>query len=279
MEANTYLIHDFRDRSINILVNGGRFQDCELRSRSMLFPNHFSPHRVLFAMIFCSIGCTDSSDSVLGVPQKNVIRIDHLLQPEIYDRAFSEASSSREREIIRSSQRLEGKQKTPAVAPETIQTMQEVMFESATPEIRAVVAAGLGNACNVTSVPMLIDAMEDDALVTRQVAAQAVGKIMGWRQGFDPEDPAETRAESVEQFRERWMLFEESNLYKVATDPDARKRAGAIAAKRAKFLRRKERELGSERNVLQNESPKPKKRLPPQQPPTAEQLLQQFELN
>ncbi|MCH8310688.1 MAG: GTP-binding protein [Chloroflexi bacterium] len=97
-------------------------------------------------------------------------------------------------------------------------------------------------------LPELIDAMEDNALVTRQAAAAAVGKIMGWQEGFNPEDSAEARAEAVEQFRERWLLFEGSDLYRVATDPEVRKRSGENAAKKAKFLRRKQRAIDSGKN-------------------------------
>ena len=279
MAANTRLIHELRTRSINPEGNETGCRDCEQQSLNMLFSNHFSPHKILFGMMLCIIGCTDSSDPVSVVPKKNVLRIDHLLPPETYDRALSEASSSGEQEIIKSSQRLEGKRKTPAVTPETIQTMQEVMFESAAPKIRAAVAAGLGNTGSVTSVPMLIDAMEDNALVTRQAAAAAVGKLMGWREGFNADDPPEVRAEAVEQFRERWMLFENSDLYQVATDPEARKRAAAVAQKRARFLRRKERMNDGNKNSLHEESPKSKDELPPQRRPTPEELRRQFKLN
>ena len=90
--------------------------------------------------------------------------------------------------------------------------------------------------------------MEDDAIVTRQAAAAAVGKLMGWWEGFNPEDSPEARAEAVEQFRERWVLFEKSDLYRVATDPEAQERVEAITKKRATFLQRKERALDREKN-------------------------------
>ena len=74
--------------------------------------------------------------------------------------------------------------------------MQEVLLESETPGVRAVAAAGLGNSGNVASVPQLLDAMEDDALVTRQAAARSIARLLGWREGFNPQDPPEARAET-----------------------------------------------------------------------------------
>ena len=277
MAANTRLIHELRTRSRNPEGNETGCRDCERQSLNMLFSNKFLLRKLLFGMTILAIGCTDSPESVSVSPKKTVVRINHLLSNETYDRALSEASSSREREIIKSSQRLEGKRKTPLVKPDTIQTMQEVLFESEAPEVRAAVAAGLGNLGSVTSVPKLLDAMEDNALVTRQAAATAVEKLTGWRDGFNADDPPEVRAEAVEQFRERWLLFEGSDAYQLATDPEFRKRAGAIAEKRARFLRRKERMNDGENNSLHEESPKSKDELSPQRRPSAEEIRLQLE--
>ena len=246
---------------------------------TMRFHAKFSNRNALFAIAILTLGCTDSPELVSVSTKKADRRINHLVPTETYEQARSEASGSREQKIVESCQQLEGKRKTPAVAPETIQTMQEVLFESETPEMRAVVAAGLGNAGSVASVPKLLDAMEDDSLVTRQAAAKSVAKLMGWREGFNPEDTPEKRAQAVEHFRERWLLFEQSELYQVATDPEARKRAAAVAQKRARFLRRKERMNDGDKNSLHEESPKSKDELPPQRRPTAEELQRQFKLN
>ena len=195
---------------------------------------------------------------------------------EIYEQALSEAADLREQSIVQSCQMLEGKRNKPSVKPDTIQIMQEVLFESEAAEVRAAVAAGLGNAGSITSMPKLIDAMEDDALVARQAAAAAVGKLMGWYVGFNADDSPEVRAEAVEQFRERWMLFEASDLYQVATDPEARERAEAIAEKRAKFLRRKERSSSSNKDRRQSDAADPAEEFIPQRQPTAAELLRQF---
>ena len=279
MAANTRLIHELRTRSRNPEGNETGCRDCERQSLNMLFPNKFLLRKILFGMTILAIGCTDSPESVSVSTKKADRRINHLVLIETYEQALSEASGSREQRIVESCQQLADKRKTPAVTPETIQTMQEVLFESETPEVRAAVAAGLGNAGSVVSVPKLLDAMEDNALVTRQAAAAAVGKLMGWREGFNADDSPEVRAEAVEQFRERWLLFEGSDLYRVATDPEARKRAAAVAQKRARFLRRKERMNDGNKNSLHEESPKSKDELPPQRRPTAEELQRQFKLN
>lgn len=206
------------------------------------------------------------------------VQIENLVPAEIYMQALSKTADSREQAMINSCQRLEGKRKTPKVEMETIRMMQEVLLESQTPEVRAVAAAGLGNSGNVASVPQLLDAMEDDALVTRQSAARSVARLLGWREGFDPKDPPDARAESVERFRERWILFEASDLFQVATDTEARKRAAAVANKRAKFLNRKERAAIGEKNASADAAAEPKN-LPPRQPrPSVEKLRRQFQL-
>lgn len=246
---------------------------------TMRFHAKFSNRNALFAIAILTLGCTDSPSPVSDSTKKAALHINHLVPIETYEQARSEASNSREQKIVESCQQLEGKRKTPAVTPEAIQTMQEVLFESETPEVRAVVAAGLGNAGSVTSLPKLLDAMEDDSLVTRQAAAKSVAKLMGWREGFNPEDPPEKRAQAVEQFRERWLLFEQSELYQVATDPEARKRAAAVAQKRAKFDRRKERVPENSNNSLQKDSPQPNKLLSPRHRPSTEELERRRESN
>ena len=279
MAANTHLIHELRTRSRNPEGNETGCRDCERQSLNMLFFNTFLLRKILFGMTILAIGCTDSPESVSVSTKKADRRINHLVPIATYEQALSEASGSREQKIVESCQQLEGKRKTPAVTPETIQIMQEVLFESEAPEVRAAVAAGLGNAGSVVSVPKLLDAMEDNALVTRQAAAAAVGKLTGWREGFNAEDSPEVRAKAVEQFRERWLRFENSDLYQVATDPEARKRAAAVAQKKTRFLRRKERMNDGNKNSLHEESPKSKDELPPQRRPTAEELQRQFKLN
>ena len=248
------------------------------KKRRMKIKFHANLSHFIFAsgLVVCVGGCSDAPEADRQKTKRPVIQVAKILPDATYDRALAVASTPEEQTIVKACRRLEGKRKTPNIDPETVQTMQEVLFESAAPEVRAAVAAGLGNAGNVDATPSLLDAMEDDALVTRQAAAKAVGKLMGWRQGFQPDDPRDKRAEAVERFRERWLLFEGSDLYQVATNPEARERAGAIAEKRAKFLRRKERMNDGDKNSLHEESPKSKDELPPQRRPTAEELQRQF---
>ncbi len=238
----------------------------------------FATSLALFALSSLNFGCSDSTAPISGTSKITRVQIENLVPAEIYMQALSKTADSREQEVINSCQRLEGKRKTPKVEMETIRMMQEVLLESQTPEVRAVAAAGLGNSGNVASVPQLLDAMEDDALVTRQSAARSVARLLGWREGFDPKDPPDARAESVERFRERWILFEASDLFQVATDTEARKRAAAVAHKRAKFLNRKERAAIDEKNASADAAAEPKN-LPPRQPrPSVETLRRQFQL-
>ena len=242
---------------------------------------HANLSHFIFAsgLVVCVGGCSDAPEADRQKTKRPVIQVAKILPDATYDRALSLASTPEEQTIVKACRRLEGKRKTPNIDPETVQTMQEVLFESAAPEVRAAVAAGLGNAGNVDATPSLLDAMEDDALVTRQAAAKAVGKLMGWRQGFQPDDPRDKRAEAVERFRERWLLFEGSDLYQVATDPEARERAGAIAEKRAKFWRRKERLPANQKETATdpNDFPQPETLQPPRARPSAEEIRLQLE--
>ena len=233
----------------------------------------------LLAMWNSNFGCSDSTAPTSGTKQTTGIQIEYLVPSEIYVEALSKTADSREQAMINSCQRLEGKRKMPKVEIETTQFMQEVLLGSQTPEVRAVAAAGLGNSGNIASVPQLLDAMEDDALITRQAAARSVARLLGWRDGFNPQDPPNARAEAVERFRERWILFKTSDLFQVATDPEAKERAASVAKKRAKFLQRKERAVSAEKTALFNDATEPKK-LPPRQPrPSVEALKRQLQLD
>ena len=161
---------------------------------------HANLSHFIFAsgLVVCVGGCSDAPEADRQKTKRPVIQVAKILPDATYDRALAVASTPEEQTIVKACRGLEGKRKTPNIDPETVQTMQEVLFESAAPEVRAAVAAGLGNAGNVDATPSLLDAMEDDALVTRQAAAKAVGKLMGWRQGFQPDDPRDKRAEAVE---------------------------------------------------------------------------------
>ena len=233
----------------------------------------------LFALSILHFGCTDSTESISGTRQTTRIHIENLVAAETYAEALKKTADSREQAMIHACQRLEGKRKPPNVEIETIQIMQDVLLESETPEVRAVAAAGLGTSGNVASVPQLLDAMEDDALVTRQAAARSVARLLGWRGGFNPQDPPEARAEAVERFRERWMLFEASDLFQVATDPEARERAASVAKKRSQFLRRKERRAIADKTALPDAATKPKKLPPRQSRPSVEAVRRQLELD
>ena len=238
----------------------------------------FATLLALFALSSLNFGCSDSAAPLSGTSKTTRVQIENLVPAEIYVQALSKTVDSRERAMINTCQRLEGKRKIPKVETKTIQMMHEVLLESQTPEVRAVAAAGLGNSRNVASVPHLLDAMEDDALITRQSAAKSVARLLGWREGFNPEDPPDARAESVERFRERWTLFEASDLFQVATDTEARKRAAAVANKRAKFLDRKGRAAIGKKNASSDAAAEPKN-LPPRQPrPSVETLRRQFKL-
>ena len=254
--------------------------DVMNKKRRMKIKFHAKLSHFIFTSGFVLLvgGCSESPDSVSVKPKRPVIQVAKILPDATYARALSLASTPREQAIVEVSRRLEGKRRKPNVDSKTIQTMQEVLLESETPEVRAATAAGLGNASNIDSVPSLLDAMEDDSLLTRQAAGKAVGKLMGWRHGFQADDPSDKRAEAVERFRERWLLFEGSDLYQLATNPEVRERARAIAEKRAKFARRRERLPAhlKKMSAAPADVPGPEILPPPQSRPSADELRLQL---
>ncbi len=222
------------------------------------------------------VGCDSSDDSVSRKAKGSPVEIARLLPETVYAQASQLASTPREESIVKSCSRLEGKPTANALPQNTIEVMQEVLFESETPEVRAAVAAGLGNAGSVTSVPRLLDALEDDSPVTRHAAAKSVAKLMGWHVTLQPRDSPKAWSEAAEQLRERWLLFEGSDLYQVATDPEARKRAREVAEKRSLFMRQQgtARKGGEQKSATQPETLEP-----PARRPSDEDLRQQFKLD
>ena len=161
--------------------------------------------------------------------------------------------------MVASARRREGKRTDRPPSPEIVFEMRVVLIESETAEVRAAAAAGMGNSGDLETTPDLLDAMEDESVLVRETAAQAVGRLLGWNHGFRADDPLEKRQETIAQYRERWIKFQNSSLYGISQNPAAKANAKRLAERKARADRRRERHPGNrkEDGKLENNLPEP----------------------
>lgn len=95
----------------------------------------------------------------------------------------------------------------------TVDELRRMLREGETDEIRALGAGGLGEHRDAQSVPLLLDAMEDESQMVRGQAGVAVTKILGADFYFDPADPPEERKEIVDKYRRLWEVWKKKNDY------------------------------------------------------------------
>ena len=116
--------------------------------------------------------------------------------PEQLARLALEADTAEEREQAAAdlSQSGEG----------SVDLMRRVFGQSKSPEVRAIIAQGLGHYRDVDSVPVLIDGMEDESFLVRERTGVAVRKIVGIDFGFKPGESTEHRQKRVALYRTFW---------------------------------------------------------------------------
>jgi hypothetical protein len=93
----------------------------------------------------------------------------------------------------------------------TVDELRRLLREGASPEERALGAAGLGERRDVASMPQLLDAMAADSPVLRGQASVAVRKILGADYYFDPEASPSARQEVVGRYRSLWEAWQLKN--------------------------------------------------------------------
>ena len=179
-----------------------------------------------------------------------------------------------------SARRREGKRTGRPPSPETVLEMRGVLIESETPEIRAAAAAGLGNSRDLESTPELLDAMEDGSVLVRETAAQAIGRLLGWNHDFRADDPLEKRQETIAQYRERWITFQNSSLYEISKNPAAKANAKRLAERKALADRRRERHSDNRKKegAIEKNAPNPGILPEPRSRPSREEFESQLNL-
>lgn len=182
--------------------------------------------------------------------------------------------------MVASARRREGKRTDRPPAPETFLEMQRVLIESETPEVRAATAAGMGNSGDLQSTPNLLDAMEDESVLVRETAAQAIARLLGWNHDFRADDPIEKRQETIAEYREWWTEFQKSSLYEISQNPAAKEKAKRLAERKALTDRRRERhpDKRTEEGTIENNVPEPDIPPQPQSRPSQEEFESQLKL-
>ena len=232
------------------------------------------------AIALAITGCSRSSDPAPPHSSKFAATVPRILRDDQYIRASSLAATPQERAVVASARRREGKRTDRPPAPETVLEMQRVLIESETPEVRAATAAGMGNSGDLQSTPNLLDAMEDESMLVRETAAQAIGRLLGWNHDFRADDPLENRQETIAQYRERWTKFQNSSLYEISQNPAAKAKAKRLAERKALADRRLQRHPGKrkEEGILENNVPEPDIPRQPRSRPSREEFESQLKL-
>ena len=88
----------------------------------------------------------------------------------------------------------------------------QVLAESKQPEVRAACIRGLADQWAYRQMAVLLDALEDESLLVRAQAGEAVQLLLKVEYGFNAHDPPEQRREVVKQLRERWKDFPNSKI-------------------------------------------------------------------
>ena len=87
-----------------------------------------------------------------------------------------------------------------------------VFGASKQPEVRAACIRGLAQQWSYGSMPLLLDALDDEALSVREQAGQAVQRMLRINYEFRAGDPPEKRQAVVKRLRIRWDKFRNSEV-------------------------------------------------------------------
>lgn len=90
----------------------------------------------------------------------------------------------------------------------SVDELRTMLHSGATPEERALGAAGLGERQDIASVPALLNALEADSPLVRGQAAVALIKLLGADYYFNPEGTPEQRKVVVDQYRHLWKIYQ-----------------------------------------------------------------------
>ena len=87
-----------------------------------------------------------------------------------------------------------------------------LLGESAEPEVRAACIRGLAEQWHYDSVPVLLDALEDESSLVRGQAGAAVEHLLRVDYNYRADAPPEQRREVVRRLRAWWEKFQRSNM-------------------------------------------------------------------
>jgi len=91
-----------------------------------------------------------------------------------------------------------------AAGPKEAPLLAEVAGTDESPTVRATAVTALGHIRAHTEMETLLTAMNDDDLIVRRRAAEAVADILGRRYLYNANDPPAKRRESIDVIRSLW---------------------------------------------------------------------------
>jgi hypothetical protein len=87
-----------------------------------------------------------------------------------------------------------------------------VLGESPQPEVRAVCIRGLGEQWYYGCVPLLLDTLDDDSLLVREQAGEAVQHLLRADYGYRAAAPLAERRDVTRRLRAWWEKFQRSQM-------------------------------------------------------------------
>ena len=185
--------------------------------------------------------CSNDSVETNISPDNEVWTYAQDMSNDDYEQAESVAATTPERTAVEWARELDGTRGRRNFSPQKMTKIRQAFTESQAPDVRAAIAIGLGNAMDLDSTDVLLDAMEDEPPEVRAAAAKSISRIHGWGSEYQVDQPLEKRQEVVAIYRERWDQVKGSSLYDAWKNPDKKAATARRAQKKAKTDWRRER--------------------------------------
>lgn len=91
--------------------------------------------------------------------------------------------------------------------------LQRVLSESQSPQVRAACIRALYAQWDYDSMPVFLDALDDESELVRARAGAAVERMMSVDFDYHHDDPPEKREAAVKRLREHWEQFRKSEIF------------------------------------------------------------------
>ena len=93
----------------------------------------------------------------------------------------------------------------PAAGSQSLATSTGQQSGNEASEVKAMMITGLAQEWDFDSMPMFLEALDDESYLVRARAHLAVQRLLQVDVGYRPEDPPEIRRQYIQKFREEWQ--------------------------------------------------------------------------